>query len=164
MCLTGADCGFLVRVLDVARTVQAGPPDSIASLMLLRLLPALMAALACIACVGPPRHPRSAAAPRRIELLGFSGCPNTPTMRRNLQQALRTIDPTLRFDDVDQESLSPADLRRGYPTPTVLVDGKDLYDLPIPEGPAMGCRFYPAGVPGPDDIARRLRQRLAIPR
>ena len=129
--------------------------------MLLALLAAALA-FACAACAGTPHGARTAPGAKAmpIEFLGFPGCPNTPTMRRNLTEALRTIDPSLRFDDVNQERLPPSDVRRGYPTPTVLVNGADLYGLPVPAGPAMGCRLYPDGVPTAADIASRLHKRL----
>lgn len=128
-----------------------------------RALPALLAALACASCAGTPRGMDVAPGTRamHIELLGLPGCPNTPTMRRNLTEALHVVGMSLRFDDVNQERLPAADVRRGYPTPTVLVDGADLYGLPTPTGPAMGCRVYPGGVPSAEDIASRLRERLA---
>ncbi len=96
-----------------------------------------------------------------IELLGFGGCPNTPKMRAELEGALGLLDGGggggWTFVDVDQEALPAGDLRRGYPTPTVLVNGRDLFGLPVPDGPAMGCRVYEGGVPGAGEIAERLR-------
>jgi hypothetical protein len=92
----------------------------------------------------------------KIELLGFADCPNTPLLRTNLAAALAAHGWT--FDDLDQESLAPDDVRRGYPTPTVLVNGRDLFGLPEPAAPAMGCRVYPGGVPDAAAIGRRLGQ------
>ena len=39
------------------------------------------------------------------------------------------------FEIIDQETLPADDVRRGYPTPTILVRGADLFGLPEPEPP-----------------------------
>ena len=96
-----------------------------------------------------------------IELLGFDGCPNTPAMRANLAAALASLDRGWAFVETDQASLPADDPRRGYPTPTVLVDGRDLYGLPVPTTPNMGCRIYPGGVPDATDIAARFKSRAS---
>jgi len=95
----------------------------------------------------------------RIELLGFPDCPGTPALRGHLRAALAALGGGLAFDDVNQEALAPDDLRRGWPTPTVLVDGADLFDLPAPVAPRMSCRVYAGGIPDADTLAARLRAR-----
>lgn len=96
----------------------------------------------------------------RIELLGFPGCPNTPMMRNNLVAAIKSLGGGLTFSDVNQEELAEFDIRRGYPTPTVLVNGRDLFGLPVPITPSMGCRVYEGGVPSAEELAKRLRALL----
>lgn len=96
-------------------------------------------------------------APPTIELLGFEGCPNTPVLRDNLKAALASIGKGWAFTDTDQERLAETDLRRGWPTPTILVNGRDLLGMAPPQAPSMGCRMYPGGVPGAEDIARTLK-------
>lgn len=98
-----------------------------------------------------------AAQAMKIELLGFPGCPNTPAMRENLRVALKSYGGALTFDDVNQEALASDDMRRGWPTPTVLVNGADLFGMAPPTAPAMACRTYPGGVPTADSIASHLR-------
>lgn len=96
----------------------------------------------------------------KIELLGFPGCPNTPALRANLVAALKTIGGDLgatTVAEIDQESLPPSDIRRGWPAPTVLINGKDLFDMPQPASPSPGCRVYPGRVPDATVIAQRLR-------
>lgn len=94
-----------------------------------------------------------------IELLGFPDCPNTPALREILRAALKSIGggPTSR--DVNQESLPESDIRRGWPAPAVLVNGADLFGMPSPSAPSMGCRMYAGGVPDAASIASRLRKR-----
>lgn len=91
-----------------------------------------------------------------IELLGFPGCPNTPALRDNLRAALRDLGSPA-FIDTDQMTLPEDDPRRGWPTPTILVNGRDLFGMPEPTSAAMGCRMYPGGVPS----VARVREALA---
>lgn len=93
----------------------------------------------------------------RVEFLGFPGCPNTPDLRRSLRAALADLGSP-GFLDTDQSALPEHDPRRGWPTPTILVDGRDLFGMPAPDGAAMGCRLYPGGVPK----AARVREALAV--
>lgn len=96
------------------------------------------------------------AAQPKIELLGFPDCPNTPAMRANLTAALSSISKGWTFADTNQETLLESDIRRGYPTPTILVNDRDLFGLPVPTAPSMGCRMYAGGVPDAKGIAAQL--------
>lgn len=98
----------------------------------------------------------SAAQPT-VELLGFAGCPNTPELRANLKAALASIGAGWTFTDTDQEALPEGDLRRGWPTPTILVSGRDLLGMAPPTAASMGCRMYPGGVPEAGEIAAKLK-------
>ena len=91
-----------------------------------------------------------------IQVLGFSGCPNTPELlyRVKLATIRSGIDASVVY--LDQQDLGEGDVRRGYPAPTVLVDGHDLYGLPAPTSLAAGCRLYASGLPTTANITDRL--------
>ncbi len=91
-----------------------------------------------------------------IQVLGFSGCPSTPELlyRVKLATIQSGINATVVY--LDQHDLAQSDVRRGYPAPTVLVDGHDLYGLPAPTAIAAGCRLYAAGLPTTESITDRL--------
>ena len=72
---------------------------------------------------------------QHLALLTRRGCANTSVMQANLDDALRAIGVASLYDVVDLESLSKADERRGYPTPTVLYRGLDLFGMPEPVPP-----------------------------
>lgn len=95
-----------------------------------------------------------------IQLLGAPDCPNTPTLRANLKAAVAALGANWTVDDIDQNALREDDIRRGYPTPTILVNGRDLYGLPVPTSPSMSCRMYPDGIPDASDIESVLRARV----
>ena len=69
------------------------------------------------------------------------GCVLTDEMRANLDAALTQMGNARQaYRVVDLASLPADDPRRGYPTPTTLHEGRDLFGMPTPVPP----------VPGPD--------------
>ncbi|MCC6320581.1 MAG: hypothetical protein IT438_03995 [Phycisphaerales bacterium] len=127
----------------------------------IRMTGCVIVLLSAASCVREPRPttgtmPMTRAQPT-IELLGFPDCPNTPAMRHNLRGALALMGKGWSFADTNQEALDEGDTRRGWPAPTILVNGRDLFGMPPPVGAAMGCRVYPGGVPEAGAIADRLR-------
>lgn len=111
-------------------------------------------------CASQPDHdsaPHTEDPTMQITLLGFPSCPMTPDLRSNARAALTLIPGRWELVEVDQETLEPGDIRRGWPAPTLLVNGRDLFGMPAPVGPSMGCRVYDGGVPSPERIAERLR-------
>lgn len=92
----------------------------------------------------------------RIELLGFPACPNTPELGDRLRRALAPLGPGWTIEEVDVLALPRHDPRRGYPAPTILINGTDLYGMSGPSGPNPGCRVYLGGLPSVEDLASRL--------
>jgi len=91
-----------------------------------------------------------------IEFLYFDGCPNTPQLREYLEAALDQSNGS--FKAVDLAQLPESDIRRGYGSPTILVNGHDLFDMPQPATPTMSCRIYPGGVPDSDTLIAKLSE------
>jgi hypothetical protein len=91
----------------------------------------------------------------RVEVLGFADCPNTAEFRERVELAAKAAGDIVVVY-VDQESLPATDLRRGYPAPTALLAGRDLFGLPTPSAPSMGCRMYPEGLPSVEATTRRI--------
>lgn len=109
--------------------------------------------------------PHSEGASVRIELLGFPDCPNTPAMRSNLRAALSSLG-SWSLEEVDLSQLAEGDAQRGWPAPTVLVNGIDLFGMPAPTAGSMGCRVYEGrggGVPSPEQIATELQRFIDSP-
>lgn len=114
-----------------------------------------------------------------VQVLSFAECPNSPEFESRIRKAVLLLEggsgematgleereerphqPRLVVVPIDQETLGEDDLRRGYPTPTALVNGDDLFGLPQPTSTAMGCRIYPGGLPSVEAIADRLREMM----
>ena len=62
-------------------------------------------------------------------------CVNSRAMRSNLDAALSRLGRPVQYAVIDAETLPPNDGRIGYGTPTVLVEGVDLFGLPEPSVP-----------------------------
>jgi hypothetical protein len=94
-----------------------------------------------------------------IEFLGMKdGCPHTPTLWNALNRALRELNWDLAVDTLDVYELSRnQDRRAGYGSPTILVNGKDLFDAAPATSLDPACRYYRAGLPDTKSIVAKLR-------
>jgi hypothetical protein len=89
-------------------------------------------------CTSQPNSPRVALAdakPTPLLFLTRGGCVNTATMRANLDTALKSWGSTAAYALIDLDTLSEADNRRGYPTPTLLYENRDVFGLAEPQPP-----------------------------
>lgn len=121
------------------------------------LLGVTVTASALVSCQSVPSASVEESSAMKVEILGFAGCPNTPAFRERVEAAAARLGDTQVFY-IDQESLPDNDIRRGYPTPTAIVNRRDIFGLPTPTAPSMGCRMYPGGLPSEDAIVTALRQ------
>jgi hypothetical protein len=93
-----------------------------------------------------------------IEFLGMDGCPNRSEMLASLQAALKDLKWDQTINKLDLISLSKQqDKRAGFGSPTILVNGKDLFGSPFPETYNPSCRYYPNGLPGTEEIVAKLK-------
>ena len=95
-----------------------------------------------------------------IQFLGMKeGCPNTPKMWASLNEALEALQWKVTIDSLDVFLLSEQeDIRAGYGSPTILVNGNDLFGAPTPKTYDPACRFYRGGVPTTKDIIAKLHE------
>lgn len=71
-----------------------------------------------------------------LTFLTRDGCVNTPDMVNNLDEALKALGwPRFDYQYVDIGKLSAKDVRTGYPTPTLLWEGRDIFGMPVPKPP-----------------------------
>ena len=83
-------------------------------------------------CAGTPMPVKA------IEFLTREGCVQTKIMRVRLDEAIEAIGKPIPYTVVDLDSLPANDVRKGYPTPTILRGGVDLFGMaevkpPYPE-------------------------------
>ena len=73
----------------------------------------------------------------RIAFLTREGCTGTPLMRARLLEAMLRKGLPEAFQIIDMDQVNEDDMRTGYGTPTVLIDGVDLMGAPKPAKPAV---------------------------
>ena len=98
-----------------------------------------------------------------IEFLSFEGCPHAPMLRQRLVEALQMLGVSVTPRSIDLEHLCHAgDRRSGFGSPTILVDGVDLFGMESPSGALdPACRLYSPALPSTADVIERLRVRIA---
>ena len=96
----------------------------------------------------------------RLQVLSFEGCPNAGILSASLEEACAQVGlPVSLIEQVNLADLDDDDPRRGWGSPTILVDGADLMGLEPPAGAAISCRIYPGNtLPTARQIAERLRR------
>ena len=88
------------------------------------------------ACATPPQQePSDKPSMKNLVFLTRQGCVNTVTMRENLDEALKALALPNDYQFIDADTLQPSDGRGGYGTPTVLYEGRDLFEMPEPPVP-----------------------------
>lgn len=82
------------------------------------------------------RRPQCSGSPTRpLVFLTRDECVNTTTMRVRLDQALGRLDVARDYAVLDVDTVPEDDVRRGYGTPTVLYDDRDVFGMPEPTPP-----------------------------
>lgn len=70
-----------------------------------------------------------------LTFLTRDGCVNTPDMVNNLDDALKALKLPNDYQYIDIGKLPKDDPRTGYPTPTILWKGKDIFGMSAPKPP-----------------------------
>lgn len=95
-----------------------------------------------------------------VELLYFPGCPHLPAAREQLRRALVSVGLASSWSEHDVTADDAPAHVRGYGSPTVLVDGRDVTGA-LP-GQGASCCVYAdsevAGVPPFAAIVAALRR------
>lgn len=81
-----------------------------------------------------------------VEIIYHKGCPNLDGARKVLRKALAEVGVEAWWREWDADSPSTPDGLRGYGSPTVLVDGRDVTGAAA--GGGSSCRLYDDGEGG----------------
>ena len=98
----------------------------------------------------------------KVELIYDRDCPNVEAARQQLRRAFEQLGQCVKWDEWDRSDPSSPDHARHYGSPTILIDGKDVFGASPLEG-ADCCRVYHSqndgfgGVPPVEAITTALR-------
>ena len=98
----------------------------------------------------------------KVELIYDSDCPNVEAARQQLRRAFEQLEQSVQWDEWHRGDPSSPDRARHYGSPTILIDGKDVFGVSPLEG-ADCCRVYHSpndgfeGVPPVEAITTALR-------
>jgi hypothetical protein len=100
-----------------------------------------------------------------VELLYFPDCPNVPVARERLRRAFDALGAEPTWTEVDVSSDAAPVHARGYSSPSILVDGKDVTGAT--PGGGSACSVYVEsdvhGVPPLEAIVAALRASAPSP-
>lgn len=87
-----------------------------------------------------------------IEVQHFEGCPNSSEMIKRVKSVIKHLPLEIDYKEilVETPELSQEIKFRG--SPTVLVNGIDLENLPEPLEGNLACRYYAKGLPTEEQI------------
>lgn len=87
----------------------------------------------------------------KIQLLHFEGCPNVDSARAAVREALRAEKVDAPIEEVDVERPDAPAWARGWGSPTILIDGKDVLGQERSTSSPC-CRLYVDGAPSVESI------------
>jgi hypothetical protein len=71
-----------------------------------------------------------------INFLTRPGCANSPLLHARFLGAIEALAINAAMSTIDVSTLPADDIRTGYGTPTVLIDGRDLFGSAAPAAAA----------------------------
>ena len=72
---------------------------------------------------------------QELTFLTRDGCVNTPDMQLNLDDALIQLGWRRNYQEIDIGKLPKTDPRTGYPMPTLVWKGHDIFGMAVPKPP-----------------------------
>jgi hypothetical protein len=100
----------------------------------------------------------------RVELLWWEGCPSYPETRADLERVLGEEGIESAVQMVEIESDEQARRERFPGSPTIRIDGADLFSSEEPEPFSLTCRVYqtrdgrPSPTPDVEDVREAIRR------
>jgi len=95
-----------------------------------------------------------------IEFQYFRSCPHYIKMLTNLQKAMNGLEDKIQFKKIVVENEETARKVGFRGSPTIIIAGKDLENLPVPTKPAMACRFYSNSIPSSEFIRKIIFEKI----
>ena len=90
----------------------------------------------------------------KVQLLYFQGCPNLDAARAAVRDALAAEKLDTPIEEIDVEDPAAPEAVRGWGSPTILIDGKDVSGHE--PSASCACRLYAGGAPSVASIRDRI--------
>jgi hypothetical protein len=103
----------------------------------------------------------------RVELVWWQGCPSHPETLADLERALADEGIAAEVELVEVETDEQARRERFPGSPTIRIDGEDIFPPDEQEPFSLTCRVYrlrdgrPSPTPDPEDLRQAIRSRYA---
>lgn len=100
----------------------------------------------------------------RVELLWWEGCPSHPETLADLRRSLTDEGVEAEVEMVEVESDEQARAERFPGSPTIRIDGEDIFPCDEPALFSLTCRVYrlrdgrPSPTPDPEDLRDAIRR------
>ena len=100
----------------------------------------------------------------RVELLWWEGCPSHPETLADLRRSLTDEGVEAEVEMVEVESDEQARAERFPGSPTIRIDGDDIFPCPEGEPYSLTCRVYrlrdgrASPTPDPEDLLEAIRR------
>lgn len=82
-----------------------------------------------------------------IEVQHFEGCPNSEEMILRVKVALKEFNNRVDYREILVETQEKAERVKFRGSPTVLINGIDLENMPEPIEANLACSYYKNGLP-----------------
>ena len=82
-----------------------------------------------------------------IEVQHFEGCPNSVEIISRVRTAMEDFNEQLEYREILVETKEKAEQVKFRGSPTVLINGIDLENMPEPAEADLACRYYKNGLP-----------------
>lgn len=95
-----------------------------------------------------------------IEIQYFNGCPHSDEMIQRVRTACTKFEDSIDYRERLVETPEEAERIKFRGSPTVIINGSDLDNMPEPTFGSLACRYYPNGLPEVNKIENMIRSHL----
>ena len=96
----------------------------------------------------------------KLQVQFFVGCPNSGKMLETVKAVVSKLGEVVDYEEVIIQSTEDALKYNFRGSPTLLINGKDFETMPVPENPALSCRYYANGLPTYKQIIKKVKSQI----
>ena len=96
----------------------------------------------------------------KIKVQHFEGCPNSKEIIARVKTAITEFGNNIEYEEILVETPEEAERVKFRCSPTVLINGIDLENMPEPIEAILACRYYKNGLPSIIQIKEFITEQL----